>query len=600
MDYFKILNLSKEPFSNSPDPEFFFHSRQHLDCLQKLELSLRLRRGLNIVIGDIGTGKTTLGRQLIRRFSQQPNIEPHLILDPLVHNAYEFLAAVAEMLTGQKPSAENNEWQIKEQIKQHLFRKGVAENKTIVLIIDEGQKIPVFCLEILREFLNYETNEYKLLQIVIFAQKEFEETIRKHPNFADRINLYHMLKPLSFRDTRMMIKFRLEKSSNSPQKMGLFTFAALASVYRITGGYPRKIINLCHQSILTMIIQNRSNCGYRLVNSCAHRVFPDQARRIRWIRSAVMAAGAIVVALVIFLPTARFKLLQQDGIIGLTTLFSRLTNQTINLPVDDLKPQTFRAQIAATGFDNRQQNEHDSARFLKSGIEAPREPPDDKRDMPNSNPALNMNLTKTVENPNTGMKPTQETRLPQVKTEALIAAPLAYSPKAVLAQNTSEPTYSATLGQITMQRNETLSRIFRGVYGNFNSKNFESFIAANPDIEDPDRVKVGQTVSLPAFPLRVTPSNSRVWWIRISDRDSLEAAFNILRKYPESSSGVRLVPHWNPSDGTRFAVVINKLFEDEKTARQHLQQLPAELAANSTIMSHWDERTVYFANPYLN
>ena len=169
MDYFRILNLNKEPFSNSPDPDFFFHSRQHLDCLQKLELSLLLRRGLNVIIGDVGTGKTTLCRQLIRRFSQKEEVETHLILDPHVLNATELLASVAEMFTGEKPPVGSDDWQVKEQIKQCLFRKGVGENKTVVLIIDEGQKIPAFCLEILREFLNYDNNEYKLLQIVIFA-----------------------------------------------------------------------------------------------------------------------------------------------------------------------------------------------------------------------------------------------------------------------------------------------------------------------------------------------------------------------------------------------------------------------------------------------
>ena len=117
-------------------------------------------------------------------------------MDPHVLNANEFLASVAEMFTGEKPSVGTDGWQIKEQIKQYLFRKGVDENKTVVLIIDEGQKIPAFCLEILREFLNYETNEYKLLQIVIFAQNEFEGTVRKYPNFADRINLYHTIKPV--------------------------------------------------------------------------------------------------------------------------------------------------------------------------------------------------------------------------------------------------------------------------------------------------------------------------------------------------------------------------------------------------------------------
>ncbi|MGD8724773.1 MAG: type II secretory pathway protein, partial [Desulfobacterales bacterium] len=71
MDYFNILNLKQEPFSNSPDPDFFFHSREHRECLQKLELSLLLRRGLNVIIGDVGTGKTTLCRQLIRNFAKR-------------------------------------------------------------------------------------------------------------------------------------------------------------------------------------------------------------------------------------------------------------------------------------------------------------------------------------------------------------------------------------------------------------------------------------------------------------------------------------------------------------------------------------------------
>jgi general secretion pathway protein A len=82
MDYFKIFNLSKEPFSNSPDPDFFSFSRGHVGCLQKIELSLRLRRGLSVVIGDVGAGKTTLCRQLIRKFAGDEKVDAHLILDP--------------------------------------------------------------------------------------------------------------------------------------------------------------------------------------------------------------------------------------------------------------------------------------------------------------------------------------------------------------------------------------------------------------------------------------------------------------------------------------------------------------------------------------
>ena len=293
MDYFSVLNLNKEPFSNSPDPEFFYHSREHVDCLQKLELSLLLRRGLNVIIGDVGTGKTTLCRQLIRRFSKRDDVETHLVLDPHFVDANEFLLTVAKMFSNKVPAKSNNNWQIKEYIKQYLYRSGVEQEKTTILIIDEGQKIPAFCLEILLEFLNYETNEFKLLQIVIFAQLEFEKIIQKHPNFADRINLYHYLKPLNFRDTRSMIKFRLEQSRASGKRLELFNLPGLVAIYRFTDGYPRKIINLCHQSILTMIIQNRNSIGYFLVRSCVQRVFPTESGR--W--KKITATAAIFVGL---------------------------------------------------------------------------------------------------------------------------------------------------------------------------------------------------------------------------------------------------------------------------------------------------------------
>ncbi len=170
MEYYSILNLKKEPFSNSPDPDYFFQSAQHLGCLQKLELSIRLRRGLNVVIGDVGAGKTTLCRHLIRKFASDESIETHLILDPYFNNPLEFLVTVAKIFRAEGLSSKENQWTLKEKIKKTIYHRGIDEDKTIILVIDEGQKLPVFCLEILREFLNYETKEYKFLQIAIFAQ----------------------------------------------------------------------------------------------------------------------------------------------------------------------------------------------------------------------------------------------------------------------------------------------------------------------------------------------------------------------------------------------------------------------------------------------
>jgi len=277
MDYFRILNLKKEPFSNSPDPDFFYESGRHLECLQKIELAVRLRRGLNLVVGDVGTGKTTLCRQLIRKFAADGNIDTHLILDPGFESPLEFLFAVAEMFNKEIVNKEQHgknigERQLKEIIKQNIFSRGVDKGKIIVLIIDEGQKMPLDCLEILREFLNFETNEAKLLQIIIFAQREIEKNLENYENFADRINLYHILKPMNFSDTKSMIEYRFEKSADAAgHTFNPFSYFALWAIYRFTRGYPRKIVTLCHTSILAMIIQNKTTAGLRLVRSCIKR-----------------------------------------------------------------------------------------------------------------------------------------------------------------------------------------------------------------------------------------------------------------------------------------------------------------------------------------
>ncbi len=300
MEYFEILNLTREPFSNSPDPELFYGSRQHAACLQKLELSVRLRRGLNVVIGDVGTGKTTLCRQLILKFNVHngdgARIATHLVMDPSFDSAVEFLTTVAKIFG--IPHEDKSEWQLKEAIKNYLFTKGVEENKTVVLIIDEGQKLHDFCLEILREFLNYETNNCKLLQIIIFAQKEFEHAIKKRANFADRINQYYLLRPLNFKETCGMIKFRIGMASGNGAAPAIFTRAGLWAVYRTTGGYPRKIITLCHHTLLALIIQNKARAGWSAVRSCSQRVSPERPGIIRWAAAGstlALVAGFIAV-----------------------------------------------------------------------------------------------------------------------------------------------------------------------------------------------------------------------------------------------------------------------------------------------------------------
>ena len=567
MDYFSILNLTREPFSNSPDPDYFYHSRQHLDCLQKIELSLHLRRGLNVIIGEVGTGKTTLCRQLIRRFAQHKEMETHLILDPLFKDGADFLSAVTQLLSGKRPAEGTTDWQVKEFIKHSLFRKGVDQKKTTVLIIDEGQKIPVFCLELLREFLNYETNEYKLLQIVIFAQTEFESVIREHPNFTDRINLCHHLRPLSLRDTRMMIRFRLEKSSSTPQNLNLFTLPALVAIHRMTGGFPRKVINLCHQCILAMIIQNRKKVGWRLVRCCSERVFHGEPRRgFRWTAAAV-AVAAVAVVLLWWGPA--------------------------NMPMPVALKRTAIVEPPREPVAPAPRAVPEPAEAHAAGPVAP----------PVTAPVATAAVPAT---PAAAPVPPPEPATPPapVAAPAPVAPKPAEVPPAKAAAEVASPRPLAragppeSLGSVTLRRNETISGLIQKVYGDYSTRHFRAIILANPQIDDPDRVEAGQVIRLPALPVSTKPLNKAAWWVTLIDTASLQEAFDMLRSYPEAAPPVRLIPFWRPGGGTRFAVVLKQFFTNPETAQLQLNLLPPEYQPAGRLESSWGEGTVLFADPY--
>ena len=540
MDYFKILNLNKEPFSNSPDPDFFFHSQQHVECLQKIELSLRLRRGLSVVIGDVGTGKTTLCRQLIRKFAGEEDLETHLILDPYFSTERELLSTVAEMFGEYCPKNETSDWQLKEIIKKYLFRRGVDEGATVILIIDEGQKLLDFCLEIFREFLNYETNEYKLLQIVIFAQKEFEQSLEKHQNFADRINLFHILGPLNFHETRSMIRFRLERASEGKQGLLFFSFPALWAIYRGSGGYPRKIINLCHQVIMTVIVQNRSRAGWSLARSCIKRDLLERPKNRQRARIGALT-GLLVVVFLFALAPEHF------------TIPRPWENER-----DASMSQVVKSQIRVRPPDIKQASSQPPQRGTARG-----EPTNTGRPASDTTP---------------GITPV---KAPEFSSEI----------------PGHEPPPPGILGEITAGKNETLGEMIYKVYGIYTNKCLRSVAECNQKIRNPDLITAGQVIRFPALPVKVSPSSLNFCWVRITSEESLEDAYWFLKIYSSSAAPIKIIPCWNGRDGLRFIILLKEYFSDEASARNTMKELPPIFVSGAKVLADWDEDTIFFANP---
>jgi general secretion pathway protein A len=396
----------------------------------------------------------------------------------------------------------------------------------------------------------------------------------------------------------MMIKFRLEKSKETNKKIDIFSYPALLKIYRITGGYPRKIINLCHHCILTMIVQNRTRVSAALVRSCIKRAFPKEPRR--WKGAFATAAAAVFAAFILL--SFHFQLPDK---------------------LRDLWPVNVNA-----GQGESQQNELTTA---TAGSDTASEVMDqqDTSDMPDGNMAAEETLatqsgesrTNAADSPGTVSEQDSAAKTGQVASLGPGAdtagsedsAPVESSraagqkaepdrPEPELQKETrtvgrSVP-YAPILGDITLERNDTLSRVIQQVYGSYNSRYFRSLILANPVINDPDRVEVGQTVYLPAIPVSLGPINQKAWWIRIAEKDDLQAAFDYLRNYPEDRPAVRMIPYWNNQTGNRFAIILKTRFADEDSARQQLRRLPAELKSQGRVLSQWGNDTVFFANPF--
>ena len=277
MSYYTSLGLTKEPFSTSPDPSFFFRSNSHVQALTRLEIAIRLRRGLSLILGDVGTGKTTLARTLLANFPQEDGFAFHMVLDPSFESEYQFLLHLSRLFD--VPTASKSTLDCREAIQHHLFQSGVTEGKTTVLMIDEGQKLSLDMLENLRVLLNYETNEYKLLQVVILAQMELLGRIRRIRNFIDRVALKYIINPLDEAETGEMIQFRL-LSAGLPEDRTLFTPGAIQAIYRFTQGYPRKIALVCHNALETLVMHEQSLIDEPLITALLH----DESR---WLHETV-------------------------------------------------------------------------------------------------------------------------------------------------------------------------------------------------------------------------------------------------------------------------------------------------------------------------
>ncbi len=264
MSYYKILGFEREAFSTSPDPDFLYLTQEHEQALTNLLIELRLQRGLSVVLGDIGTGKTTLSRKLIRCLKDRGDFIIHLVLDPCFENEYFFLSSLVRNFNVNLEQYCHSPFydgrpaiiDLKEAMEKFLYQKSIVENRTVVLIIDEAQKLTEASMEMLRLLLNYETNQNKLLQLVLLGQMELHTKIVHMPNFMDRVSFKFALNPLSLKETHEMIQYRMKQAGYEANSK-LFLDQAVRLIHETSKGYPRKVMSLCHRALKHLVMKRK-------------------------------------------------------------------------------------------------------------------------------------------------------------------------------------------------------------------------------------------------------------------------------------------------------------------------------------------------------
>lgn len=237
------FGLRGDPFSLTPDPEFLYPSTAHAEALAGLQLGLWERRGLTVMIGEVGTGKTTLVYSLLSRLD--PQIETAYLSNTLL-TFDEILESALDDFGVACPSRRRLDLQ---KALNGFLRQCAAQGKTAVLVIDEAQNLSDEVFERLRLLLNFETYKSKLLQVLLAGQPELAERLRQ-PNLrqiGDRVAIRCHLGPLSSAEAKRYIEHRLTTAGGS---VDVFTRPALGLLIRKSRGIPRRINVLAHNAML--------------------------------------------------------------------------------------------------------------------------------------------------------------------------------------------------------------------------------------------------------------------------------------------------------------------------------------------------------------
>jgi type II secretory pathway predicted ATPase ExeA len=244
--YFEFFGLERDPFLDTADPYFYCEFGALRKAKERLYASVDASRGLTVILGDPGTGKTSLSGALEQELLADDRVVLAKILDPAFATEVEFLIAIGRVFGLALPPRSSAA--LKNALKNFFFETAILEKRNLVLTIDEAQNLSDENLEALRLLLNYHVPQRKLLNILLFGQSELADRIRAKGNLEDRVDGWIRLERLDPGMASAVLDFRLAKAGLPPERQ-FFTPDARALMIDAAEGLPRRLTMLAHAAM---------------------------------------------------------------------------------------------------------------------------------------------------------------------------------------------------------------------------------------------------------------------------------------------------------------------------------------------------------------
>ena len=292
--YREYFGLKEKPFSIAPNTHYFYMSEGHREALAHLLYGIKGEGGFVLLTGEVGTGKTTVCRVLLELMPK--DLEVAFLLNPPA-TVEELLSTVCDEFRIGYPQDASNIKSLVAHIHAYLL-DAHTRGRRPVLIVEEAQNLSTEVLEQIRLLTNLETNESKLLQIIMIGQPELRKKLAQPElrQLSQRITARYHLGSLSRKEISEYVNFRLT-TAGLKRSRPLFPPRTLRKLYRLTGGVPRLINSICDRALLGAYVQGKHAVDAGTLKIAAHEVVGDSVAPMpRW---RVYEGVAFAVALII-------------------------------------------------------------------------------------------------------------------------------------------------------------------------------------------------------------------------------------------------------------------------------------------------------------